>query len=125
MEQKEYAKLPLVAEMPDRYRDTTSQLLHQLDETVKQRKKLEVIEDDLKDRLGDLQRKANFPGIREGDLCFVWQMVKGRRMLNKDLLLLNGVPAEVIDASMKVGKATERRTFKRLDEVAEVAEVAE
>jgi hypothetical protein len=46
-------------------------------------------------------------------------------MLNKDLLLLNGVPAEVIDASMKVGKATERRTFKRLDEVAEVAEVAE
>jgi hypothetical protein len=92
---------------------------------VKQRKKLEVIEDDLKDRLGDLQRKANFPGIREGDLCFVWQMVKGRRMLNKDLLLLNGVPAEVIDASMKVGKATERRTFKRLDEVAEVAEVAE
>lgn len=115
-EDKEFSKLPSVAELPTEPRQRTIALLESLDQLLIEKAKIMSREDDLKEELERLQKATKVPGFRHGLLCFVAQTVAGRKTLDKELLLENGCPALVIATSYKIGAPYTRCTFKRLPE---------
>jgi hypothetical protein len=111
----QFASLPPVVELEDvKVRQRVVALLELLDQAVAERQKLEQDEEKYKVELGTLQEATNRQGFRYGLLCFMSQPVKGRRTLDKMLLIENGCPADAINLSYKEGKPSIRRTFKRL-----------
>lgn len=113
----EFASLPPVAELEDaKTRQRVVALLELLDATVAERAALEVREEECKAELEALQTAAKTTGFKYGLLCFVAQPVKGRKSLDRFLLMENGVSAKTIQASYKEGAPSVRRTFKRLGE---------
>ncbi len=112
----EFAKLPAVTSLEDQ--SIASQViraLEQLDLITSKKQALEMEEDDLKEKLAELQKKVKLPGFRFGTFCFAAQAVEGRRTLDRMALMENGVPASIIAASYKKGKPSQRCTFKRLE----------
>lgn len=112
-----FASLPSVAEMEDNEtRARIMVLLESLDNAVAVRQELEANEEEWKAELETLQAATNKVGFKFGSLCFVSQPTKGRRTLDKMLLMENGVAAKIIQSSYKEGKPGTRCTFKRLAE---------
>lgn len=68
--------------------------------------------EDLNKALEVWQKQLGQPGLRSGKLAFVVSDVAGRRSLDRELLIENGVSASVIAASMKAGKPSVRREFR-------------
>lgn len=113
----EFASLPAVAEVEDlKTRKRIIELLEELDQAVVDREAVEAIEEGCKAELENLQAATNKPGFKYGSLCFVSQPTKGRKTLDRMLLMEHGVSAKVIKASYKEGKPGTRRTFKHLAE---------
>ena len=113
----EFASLPPVSEVEDiRTRQRVVALLEQLDKTTAELQELEKRDEALKQELQELQHASGKTGFRYGLLCFLAQQVKGRRTLDRMLLMENGCPASVIEQSFKEGTGSVRRTFKRLPE---------
>jgi hypothetical protein len=73
-----------------------------------------ALAEELKAGLEKLQGQAGSSGLRSGNLCFVARTKAGRRTLDTDLLMLNGVTRDQIDDSYKRGKPYVERTFRRL-----------
>lgn len=120
-EQKEdrlvFANLPQVTELQDtKTRQRIIALLELLDQMVEKRAKLEAVEEDCKSELEALQTATNKTGFKYGLLCFISQPTKGRKTLDKYLLMEHGVSAKTIQASYKEGAPGTRKTFKRLPE---------
>lgn len=95
---------------------TVIALLVRLDKVKADKEKLEIEEDDLKTELEVIQEKVGWTGFRHEQFCFYASRVAGRKTLDKMLLLENGCPASVLNASYKEGQPSMRRTFKRLEE---------
>lgn len=115
-ERLEFKKLPPVTELDTQKRKQVIDLLETLDQVATEKALLGMREDDLKDELERLQKETGKTGFRHGWLCFTAQSVAGRKTLDKMLLLENGCPAAVLNASYKEGKPSTRVTFKHLDE---------
>ena len=112
-----FAKLPPVAGIQDTgKRLRVMELMEQLETILAQKSNLLVMEDEAKDELERMQKEMAKPGFRHGWLAFCSQQVKGRRTLDKMLLLENGCPAAILNQSYKTGEPYVRNIFKRLDE---------
>jgi hypothetical protein len=112
-----YAKLPLVGNIPQPdKRMKIMELLERLDTITTQKAALLVLEDETKDELEQLQKETGKIGFRHGWLTFCSQIVKGRKTLDKMLLLENGCPASVLNSSYKTGESYVRNTFKHLNQ---------
>lgn len=72
--------------------------------------------DEIKAELVTYQDTLDAPGIRYGGWAYIHRTAKGRRSLNRDLLMENGVSKAVLDASMKTGEPYSQHTFKRVKE---------
>ena len=72
--------------------------------------------DKIKDELLMIQEEYQLPGFRNGNLCFSASFQEGRRQLNKDLLIENGVGPDIIQASYKQGEGFWKKDLKRLGE---------
>jgi hypothetical protein len=112
----EFAKLPSVSDLPATKRKLAMELMEALDQIVEKKAAILVTEDHLKDELEKIQRLCGTTGLRHGALAFCSQPVKGKKTLDKMLLLENGCPADVLNASYKTGQPSVRNTFKRLEE---------
>ncbi len=116
----EFASLPRVSELESRTRRRVTELLEQLDQIVADKDKLEAQEEDCKNELEELQNECGAPGFRYGVLCFMAQVVKGRKTINADkvqgLLLEYGYPPDQMASIWKEGAPSSRRTFRRLPE---------
>jgi hypothetical protein len=112
----EYVKLPPIADLDQEKRARIAKLMESLDEVITEKLHLTIKEDDLKEELERLQQETGRTGFRHGWLIFCAQSVAGRRTLDKMLLLENGCPAAVLNASYVTGKPSTRVTFKHLEE---------
>lgn len=108
--------LPDIADLEPLIQEQVKKLLLSLEVVSQKKVRLLVQEDELKDQLEALQKAANRPGFRFEGLVYTAAPVAGRKTLDKLLLMENGVSAQVISDSMKVGKPSTRVTFKRLTE---------
>ena len=72
-------------------------------------------EEKLKADLNKLRDEAGRPGFRYGSLTFQSIRVSGKRTLDKMLLLENGCPIRVLEASYKEGKPSLHIVFRNLD----------
>jgi hypothetical protein len=115
-ERQELKKLPSVEGLEAEARKEVMMLLECLDELMVKKAELALQEDNLKDRLEELQKQLKLPGFRHGWLTFRAQPVAGRRTLDKMLLLENGCPASALNLSYKEGQPSTRVTFKHLSE---------
>lgn len=116
-ERFQFASLPIVADLEDtQVRQRVMALLESLDEITARKHELQLEEDDCLEELQVLQKRTGRTGFRHGWLCYAAQEVKGRRTLDKMLLMENGCPGSVIEASYKQGAPSVRQTFKRLTE---------
>jgi hypothetical protein len=115
----DFKALPPVAELESvQTRQRVVALLEQLDQISSQLEELEQEDEKLKNELEQLQCATGRSGFRYGLLCFISQKTKGRRTLDKMMLMENGVPAATIEQSYKEGAPSTRRYFKRLPEEA-------
>lgn len=112
----EFAKLPMVTDLESDLRKQVVTLLESLDRIALAKGTILDQEDDIKNQLQQLQRKANRSGFRYGLLCFVSQSVAGRKSLDKGLLLEAGISATTLKECYKAGTPSTRNTFKRLPE---------
>ncbi len=115
-ERLEFQALPAVADLETKTKQRVIAALELLDQVSAQKAVLEAREEELKAELERLQLEAGRPGFRYGWLCFASVPTKGRKTLDKMLLLENGCPASVLNASYKTGEPGTRCTFKRLSE---------
>lgn len=110
-----WRELPDLLELDREIRRKAAPLLEQLHAVI------EIIEaysqeaEQLKTALTDIQEQAGVKGLRYGPLCFVSRVVPGRRTLDRNLLIENGVSPKVIEKSMKQGEESKRREFKNLE----------
>lgn len=107
-----FAGLPLVSVLAKPEMLRARKLLAELEGLVAARKEMEEREDEIKSLLANMQEDNKLPGLRDQGRCFCVESCPGRRMLDKSLLVENGVTVEQIEASMKEGKPFERKTFK-------------
>ena len=116
-EKFEFKKLPNVEHLKaPAIKATVIALLTRLDKVKTDKDRLDIEEDDLKTELEVLQEKVGWTGFRHERFCFIASRIAGRKTLDKMLLLENGCPASVLNASYKEGQPTVRRTFRRLEE---------
>jgi hypothetical protein len=108
------SKLPPVADIQADKRARIMHLMEELEVIITQKNALAVLEDEAKDELEKLQMETGKPGFRHGWLVFTAQVVKGRKTLDKMMLLENGCPASILNASYKTGEPYTRSIFKHL-----------
>lgn len=60
---------------------------------------------EIKSELAQIQLLDDLPGLRYGQYCFVAVEREGKSILNRELLIDNGCPPELIAASMKKGSS--------------------
>ena len=72
--------------------------------------------DEIKDELLLIQEELELPGFRNGRNCFAATWRDGKRSLNKELLIENGVTPEQIQAGYKQGEGYWSKDLKFLDE---------
>lgn len=111
----EWGALPAVAALENiQTRQRVIALLELLDQLVTKREELETAEETCKAELEQLQVANSLPGFKYGLLAFASQATKGRKSLDKLLLMENGVSAAIIQSSYVAGKPSVRRTFRKL-----------
>lgn len=71
--------------------------------------------DRIKDILQSAQESAKVEGFQADGVAFVYRMMEGRRMLDKALLIENGVDPRVVADSVKQGAPYAQRTIKVMD----------
>ena len=113
----EFKALPPVTSLEDdRARKEIIRLLEELDTLVIEKSKMLGREDQIKDRLEELQQETGRRGFRFGLLCYTAVSVTGHKTLDKMALMEHGVPASVITLCTKEGEPSIRRNFRRLKE---------
>lgn len=112
----DFASLPDIEGLVAETRARVARLLHLLDEATDSVARWEKLVDEYKTELADIQATTGRTGFRHEQLCFVSQLVKGRKTLDKMALIEHGCPALVIAKSYVEGKPSIRKTFKRLPE---------
>lgn len=113
----ETTTLPPIADTGISIQDATT-AIRLMEEGIKLQDQIDVGSkrlEEIKQELLEIQVANDAPGFRNGDIVFIASFVKGRRMLNRELLLENGCPPEVIQKSYKEGEASWRRQLKRID----------
>lgn len=107
-----YAELPDVREI--RCGAEVANLLIELDSVTLMEKAAKERGDEIKLELTATQGAFGLPGLRFETYCFVARAMPGRKSLDKELLLENGVKPQVIKDSMKTGDPYIQRTFKNI-----------
>ena len=110
-----FRSLPQIVVLEQALQVKTRKLLTELEGVVDAKKSLEEREAEIKGELQGIQERVGLAGLRDGPRCFVAEQVAGRKTLDKGLLVENGCPVKVLEASYKQGEAMWRRTFKVLD----------
>lgn len=112
-----YAALPDADLILDRaQRAKCKSLFLEMESLVVSAETIEARMEEIKLELEAYQFMLDAPGIRSGLWAYSCQHHKGRKTLNKEELMMRGVGKDIIDASMKLGKPYEQRTFKRVKE---------
>lgn len=116
-DQSVFTNLPDVttAKLKTADRKTSTALLEELDGLSELSKTTDERITEIKDLLAGIQDRNHLAGLRFGNFAFRTLEVAGRKTLDKALLVQNGVDPETIEASMKEGKPSMRREFKRLN----------
>lgn len=115
-----YCDMPLTSTLDSKSMKRATALLKEVAEIDEQLEIYQSRRDEIigtKDQPGELeklQQKFNLPGMRWGDFVYVRSESKGRETLDKNKLMENGVSAEQIAASMKVGNPVVTRKFVNL-----------
>jgi hypothetical protein len=109
-------ELPSVTELKPDVRAKVMALMDELADVTVEANRLNTREAQLKKQLDTLRDEAGQPGFRYANLSFQAIRVSGRRTLDKWMLLENGCPSRVLDASYKEGKPSLRLIFKDTEE---------
>jgi hypothetical protein len=111
-----FADLPLVSVLPAKQMKKAKLLLEELEAVKGQAKAFKEREEEINGELRQLQSDAKLPGLRFGTLAFKANEVPGRKTLNVDLLIEEGVEAATIQKCYKTGASYWRCDFKKLEE---------
>ena len=110
-----FASLPHISALKNNNTQRKAQDL--MEEANFLRESIEPLSDrfrEILDELQNIQTRNHLDGLRCGLTAFRYTETKGRRTLNRDLLIENGVPPKVIESSYKVGEPGTKREFKLL-----------
>lgn len=109
-----WADLPLVSTLPPGDMREAKELLEELDSVQELKSTYEDREEEIKLELQRLQNEYNLMGLRWGDFAFAATSNKGKKTLDKTLLIQYGVSAEVIKACIKTGNPYVKKEFRNL-----------
>jgi len=93
-------------------RKRAMELLKELAHVTEMEKVYKERGDEIKLSLEKIQRGQNLNGLRHERLVFIAKDMPGKRMLDRGLLIENGVVPSIIEASMKTSKSYVERRFK-------------
>ncbi len=110
-----YDELPTPEAILDRRKQAECRLLfEELAGLTVQSEALADRMEEIKLELEQFQYMVDGPGIRYENHAFVASEVKGKKILDKVLLIQNGCPKAALDSSYRQGASHTRRIFTRI-----------